>query len=292
MQLLHLYYFKLLAENEHLLNTAKQIHISPPALSSTISKLESELNVKLFDRVGRNIRLNDNGKVLYTHVCTIFSELDQIKADFSTDQTPSQHKIHVGVASPTIWNDAISSFMLIHPDIAIQHSMVYADQIDDNDQLNRFDLILADFSDIKNRSWESVMITKTTPVLLVNKDHPFAKRKILALSEARGENFIVLNKEYTFRSYFDDCCKKAGFIPKIIAETSYLLKDQLIKKGSGISFSTQLSVSSNNISDISVIPLDSSTPPRILCAFQKKGNIKNPDIQLFQEHLIQYYKDN
>ena len=45
MQLLHLYYFKLLAENEHLLNTAKAIHISPPALSSTISKLESELNV-------------------------------------------------------------------------------------------------------------------------------------------------------------------------------------------------------------------------------------------------------
>ena len=43
MQLLHLYYFKLLAENEHLLNTAKIIHISPPALSTTISRLEDEL---------------------------------------------------------------------------------------------------------------------------------------------------------------------------------------------------------------------------------------------------------
>ena len=43
VQLLHLQYFKLLAENEHLLNTAKMIHISAPALSTTISKLEKEL---------------------------------------------------------------------------------------------------------------------------------------------------------------------------------------------------------------------------------------------------------
>ena len=62
MQLLHLYYFKLLAENEHLLNTAKIIHITPPALSTTISRLEDELQVSLFDRVGARLSSTKTGK--------------------------------------------------------------------------------------------------------------------------------------------------------------------------------------------------------------------------------------
>jgi len=66
MKLLQLYYFRALAEKEHLYRTATELYISPSALSTTISRLEKELGVQLFDRVGRNIRLNDNGKkILY-----------------------------------------------------------------------------------------------------------------------------------------------------------------------------------------------------------------------------------
>ena len=50
MELLQLRYFKAVAENESLTQTANKLFISPPSLSSTISRLEKELGTELFDR--------------------------------------------------------------------------------------------------------------------------------------------------------------------------------------------------------------------------------------------------
>lgn len=293
MQLLHLYYFKLLAENEHLLNTAKQIHISPPALSSTISKLEAELNVVLFDRIGRNIKLNNNGKILYVHVCNIFSEIDKIQAELSKQNLPEQITLKVGVTTPSIWNEGICHFMIEHPDIPVNHSILHSNHLNDMDYLNNFDLILTDINDISNRSWESRMVIEAAPVLLVNKNHPFASRKRISLYETRNENFIALSPSYSIRTYFDDICKKANFIPKIIAETDFILRNQLIMQGSGITIGTTLGTKALSTSEnelIVAVPLDSGTPMRILSVFTKKGVALSREIELFRDYIIDYYK--
>lgn len=81
MELLQLYYFKVLAEREHLTRTAESLMIAAPSLSATISRLENELGVKLFDRVGRNIRLNENGRILQRYVNEIFDALQNAKTE-------------------------------------------------------------------------------------------------------------------------------------------------------------------------------------------------------------------
>ncbi|WP_144053543.1 LysR family transcriptional regulator [Clostridium saccharoperbutylacetonicum] len=56
MDLLQLQYFKTVARLGHMTHTAEELHVAQPALSRTISKLEKELGVTLFDRVGRQIK--------------------------------------------------------------------------------------------------------------------------------------------------------------------------------------------------------------------------------------------
>ena len=68
MELLQLRYFCALAESQHLSNTAKKLMIAPPSLSLTISKLEAELGVKLFNREKRTIYLNENGRLFYSKI--------------------------------------------------------------------------------------------------------------------------------------------------------------------------------------------------------------------------------
>ncbi|MDQ0882029.1 DNA-binding transcriptional LysR family regulator [Peribacillus sp. V2I11] len=51
-------YFQKVASVQHITRAAEQLSISQPALSRSISKLEDELGVQLFDRKGRNIYLN------------------------------------------------------------------------------------------------------------------------------------------------------------------------------------------------------------------------------------------
>lgn len=57
-------YFLKAAEMEHLTKAAEALHIAQPALSRTIRGLEEELNVTLFEKEGRNIRLTRDGHIL------------------------------------------------------------------------------------------------------------------------------------------------------------------------------------------------------------------------------------
>lgn len=68
MDLLQLKYFSELAKRQHLNKTAQEMLVTPSAISSSLARLEKEMGVKLFDRVGRNIRLNNYGKILQRYV--------------------------------------------------------------------------------------------------------------------------------------------------------------------------------------------------------------------------------
>ena len=58
----HLQYFSVLAQLEHYTLAAARLGISQPSLSSAIRNMENELGVKLFEKVGRNIRLTEQGR--------------------------------------------------------------------------------------------------------------------------------------------------------------------------------------------------------------------------------------
>ena len=59
MEITHLRYFKKTAELEHITKAAQELHVAQPSLSRTISMLEDELKVKLFNRKGKSIELNE-----------------------------------------------------------------------------------------------------------------------------------------------------------------------------------------------------------------------------------------
>lgn len=61
MTLQQLNYFCLVAELQSINKVAQQVHVSEPALSKSIHLLEQELNVRLFNRSGRKLKLNENG---------------------------------------------------------------------------------------------------------------------------------------------------------------------------------------------------------------------------------------
>jgi len=77
MELLQLKYFQTVARQEHMTRAAAELGIAQPALSQTISRLEAELGISLFERVGRGIRLSEFGKAYALRVERIFQELEE-----------------------------------------------------------------------------------------------------------------------------------------------------------------------------------------------------------------------
>lgn len=79
MDLLHLKYFQTVARMEHITKASHKLNIAQPALSKTISSLEKELGVQLFDRKGRYIVLNEYGRLFLKRVDSILDLVESSK---------------------------------------------------------------------------------------------------------------------------------------------------------------------------------------------------------------------
>ena len=75
MELQQLKYFKTVAETGKISDAAQMLFVSAPALSTSISRLEKELGVQLFDRTNNRIILNQQGQILLRYVNQIFSRV-------------------------------------------------------------------------------------------------------------------------------------------------------------------------------------------------------------------------
>jgi DNA-binding transcriptional LysR family regulator len=81
MELIQLKYFKTVAQTGKISDAAQALFISAPALSTSISRLEKELGVQLFNRTNNKIVLNRQGKIFLKYVNQIFSDLESAKKE-------------------------------------------------------------------------------------------------------------------------------------------------------------------------------------------------------------------
>src|SRR6202007_291808 len=81
MELHQLRYFCAVAETGSFSPAAEQSHISQPSLSQQILKLEDELGARLFDRLGRSVRLTELGKTFLPRARAVLRELEAARGE-------------------------------------------------------------------------------------------------------------------------------------------------------------------------------------------------------------------
>ena len=77
MEIRHLRYFCVLAEQLHFTKAAALLNVSQPALSHQIKQLEDELGTQLVERTNRRVCLTEAGEVFLARVKRILEQIDQ-----------------------------------------------------------------------------------------------------------------------------------------------------------------------------------------------------------------------
>lgn len=95
----YLRYFSVLAELEHYTLAAARLEISQPSLSSAIRSLENELGVRLFEKVGRNIRLTEQGRYFQKKVDAAMEELSAATEALVSSRENAPIVIRLGMVS-------------------------------------------------------------------------------------------------------------------------------------------------------------------------------------------------
>ncbi len=231
-------YFRELAKTCHLTRTAEKLYITQTTLSNTIINLEKQLGIKLFERVGRNIRLSEAGKQYYKYVneALILLENAQTVVDDFTEK--NQQNVSVAMNSSIVWADMIHDFRSLYRncnirqidcDKALFHEMLLNQEID---------FVLAGIGDIPMLGLKHQVLREESIYLCVSKDNPLSEKNHIHLSDAKDEAFIILPKTTCFRSYCDRLFEKAGLQYKVAAECDYTMRGKLVEAGFGVALTT------------------------------------------------------
>ena len=212
MNILQLKYFCTVAKYANISRAAEEHWISQSALSKSIAALESELGVRLFERVGRNIKLNESGKAFYARIGKLLLEFDDA-VKFARDtfnQSANSVKLLMSAANFSahkIWQKCNQHL----PELNLQVNSIYA--ATPNDIIQNDFLIFA--SPDEFNSMESIKLLEEDLFLVMGKNHPLAKSEEIDLIETKAFEYQVFTPNENMSKNLVLFCNKAGFQPKI-----------------------------------------------------------------------------
>ncbi len=123
MDLRDLQYFEAIAGLEHLGRAAQALHRTQPALTKSVHRLEEELDVKLFERVGRGIRLTSAGKALFERARHLRVAMQDTTAQIKGHARGIAGRVRIGVA-PTLAQyllpEALRAYLAEAPDVMLE----------------------------------------------------------------------------------------------------------------------------------------------------------------------------
>jgi LysR family transcriptional regulator, hydrogen peroxide-inducible genes activator len=248
MEVNQLRYVCAVADTGNFSRAAERCQIAQPSLSQQVLKLEEDLGVKLFDRLGRRIRLTEAGRAFIPRARAILEQMEAARSSAAEKNADLRGGVAVGViptVAPYLMPSYASSFAKRYPDaklrIVEETTSVLVGGLRD---LSIDAAILA--LPLRHKDLELFPI-RTEPLFAVlRRDHPLASAKSLALKDLRGESFVMLRDGHCFRDLSIDTCTRARITPNIAFESgqfSSLLG--MVAAGIGVSLIPEMAIDRN-----------------------------------------------
>lgn len=203
---------------------AENLFITQPALSRIIKSLEDEIGTPLFIRTRKKLIVTEAGRVLEKHALMIEKQMELLDAEL--DETLMVKKRHIRIGLPSITNTVlfsklIASFHQTYPEVTFGLEEAGSRRIEEmivNDALDFGVVVLSE----KNENMDQYKFVKEKLKLVVPSAHPLAGKKEVSLAELKDESFILFNRDFELRNLVISACRKAGFQPNIVSETSQI----------------------------------------------------------------------
>ena len=283
MELLQLEYFLVAAKYQHITKAAESLHVAQPALSQSIKRLENELGVKLFDRKGRNICLNEMGAFLNIELLPIIDSLHNIKKDLSAASGILNNTIKLNILSASeLITDIIILYKEANPNVNFR--------ISQNVETTDWDIRISTISQRSSKVNHDIMM-KEEILLAVPLTSKFSKNNSLELISVKDSSFISLGNSKPFRSICDNYCFSQGFSPNVVFESDNpSTVRNLIGAGLGIGFWPAYSWGKLKSDKVKLIHISKPNCNReiVISRQNKKANL---DLQNdFYEFVLKYLK--
>ena len=289
MELLQLRYFVAAAREENVTRAAQKLHIAQPALSQSIARLEEEMGVRLFDRVGKRIRLNAAGRELLRTVEPMLASLAAMpeKLQAIADEEAETISLNVLVASHLITN-LIISYRKTHPKTNFKMSR-------DVDSLD-WDFIISSYPGggepkLQEANDETKLLEEEI-FLAVPIESKHAGREEIELEEVSGEPFLTFPQNMPYHELCNRIWQETGISPRVGLESDnpQSLKE-LLSAGMGVAFWPQFSWGSPETEHVKLLHIGRPKVSRTVTVTKNVKRRFTQPMEAFYQYMVEYFND-
>lgn len=242
MELRHLRYFVVVAEELHFTRASQRLGIGQPPLSQQIQQLEQELGTTLFRRLPRGVALTEAGLAFFLDAKAILSQVDRATRNVRRIARGDQGAVTIGMINSAPFNPRIQRILRDYRERyrEVQLSLTEASTPDlakavlagTLDAAFVRPLISADAGlVVENLFDEDVVIALPT-------GHPLSKQRSLAIGDLADEPWVLFTRVIGSGLYDEiiSACQRAGFSPRIEQQASQVTSIvNLVAAGLGVS---------------------------------------------------------
>ena len=248
MEIHQLRYVCAIADTGSFSRAAERCQVAQPSLSQQVLKLEEDLGAKLFDRLGRSVRLTEAGRAFLPHARSILSQMETARSSVTDKWMDIRGSVSVGVIptiAPYLMPRYTKTFTKKYPEAKLRIVEETTPILIESLRDLSIDLAILALP-LRHKDLELFPLSTEPLFAVLPKDHPRAAAESLALKDLRGEPFVMLRDGHCFRDLSIAACTRARVAPRIAFESGQFSSlFGMVAAGVGISLVPEMAIDRN-----------------------------------------------
>ncbi|MPZ67761.1 MAG: LysR family transcriptional regulator [Pseudonocardiaceae bacterium] len=239
MELHQIRYVLAVAKAGSFTRAAEELFLAQPSLSVQVRKLEKELGVDLFFRLGRRVELTTAGQAFLEHAEPAMFHVEQARSQAVAVRDLARGRVDIGVlpsTGATLLPEVLARYRSAYPSVEVRIiennlSVEFERMV----QTGKLDLAII------RAPWDKPGVTgrvlvREPLVAMLPPEHPLCGAPDVDLAKLATEDFVGMHRGHGLRDLMDAVCQRHGFTPDVMVETSQLsVLWGMVRSGVGVS---------------------------------------------------------
>ena len=253
--------FYVVAKNNHMTKASEELHISQPAISQSIKKLEEQLGGTLFLRSNKGMELTEEGKMFYEYVKDALELINNAENEFTSFKDLSKGEIKIGCSTTLtklVLIDTLKKFHTECPNININITNDLTSNLINDLKLGKLDFVIFNESNIKETNLHLEKIKELKQGFIYNPG--FYNDEIDNFEDLNRFPLILQKEESNSRKLLDYIAlqNSVKLIPKMEVVSQELITE-FVNIGLGIGF-VIIDLATRNYKNIKELKINKKIP--------------------------------
>ncbi|HKW94041.1 MAG TPA: LysR family transcriptional regulator [Methylomirabilota bacterium] len=229
--------FEAITRSGSFIKAAERLHVTPPAVTLQVHQLEESCGARLFERIGRRVRLTPVGELLQHYATRIFALVADAEGALEAHRDFEHARLRIVTAAtaaayylPPLWGAIARRYPGLHVQVSVENSQRVRERV-----LALEDDLGVIGGDAIHPDLVAVPLMRDPLVVIVARDHPWARREVIRVAALQGEKLILREPGSASRALIEERLRAHGVScePALEIASNEVIK-RAVEMGAGI----------------------------------------------------------